>query len=543
MKHSHYHRFSPFIICIFLIISCIICPKSLLAKSNEKELFLVAQKAFQDGFYDVAIRYIEQLVKEHPQTQKRVQANLLLGQCYFFQSQYLKAYDIFNELLNYTDYKDATLFWLGETFLKGADYKQAEKQYKQLISLYPKSTYAPQAYYSLGWNYFERENYNDAKAMFVELIARFPKHQLSEDAAFKLGETEYNLQNYEDAIDFFSQYVFEYKQSRRKAEALFYIGESYYYLEKYLDAVTYYAKASELAYDKKLTLMSQISLGWSYLKLKKYNLSEQHFEQAEQFANEKQILSDDVYLGQATLYSDTQQHNKALKAYEHLIKAFPDSKRTIDALLGKANIHYLLEDYALASKAYLSLIEKLTLLLTQTENVIEKRSINEIFEKAYFGLAWSYLKDGLIDKSIKTFEAIKNKTDNNTVKISALTQIGDAYQDIGQLEKAIDVYDQILKSYPDSIYIDYVQYRQGIALLKMDNIQAATLSFQTLKSNFKNSKYLHDVHYYLGVAYFKKEDWGAARSEIEKFINDQTTNQDNFLVESYFILGLSQYNL
>lgn len=544
MKLKHFfHTKKIWLICGLLLTQLFFGPNHSQAKNNENELFLVAQKAFQDGFYDVAIRYIDQLIIDFPETQKRVQANLLLGQCYFFQSQYLKAYDIFNELLNYTDYKDATLFWLGETFLKGADYKQAEKQYKQLLSLYPKSTYAPQALYSLGWNYFDREMFSEAKAMFVELITNFPEHQLSEDAAFKLGETEYNLQNFEDAIDFFSRYVFEYDQSRRKAEAFFYIGESYYYLENHLDAVTYYAKAAELAYDKKLTLMSEISLGWCYLKLGKYNLSEQHFALGEQFALDKNITSDDVYLGQASLFSETKEYAKAIKAYDLLLKSFPNSKRTIDAFLGKANIHYLLKEYEKAAQAYLALIDNLTNFSTKNSTTIEIRALNDIFEKAYFGLAWSYLKDGLIDKSIETFETIKNKTSNNTVKISALTQIGDAYQDIEQLQKAIDVYDQILKTYPDSIYIDYVQYRQGIALLKMDKIEAATLSFQTLKSNFKNSKYLHDVHYYLGVAYFKKDDWVAAKSEINKFIEDQTTNQNNFLVESYFILGLSEFNL
>ena len=86
---------------------------------KEQELFLVAEKAFEDGFYDVAIRYINQLLQEYPQTQKHVQANLLLGQCYFFKSQYLQAYDIFNNLLQYEELKDATLYWLGETYLKG----------------------------------------------------------------------------------------------------------------------------------------------------------------------------------------------------------------------------------------------------------------------------------------------------------------------------------------------------------------------------------------------------------------------------------------
>jgi len=297
------------------------------AQNSEKELFIVAQKAFEDGFYDVAMRYINQLLEEYPRTDKRIQANLLLGQCHFFKSQYLKAYDIFQDLLTYSEFKDATLFWLGETYLKGADYKQAEKQYRQLIDLYPDSIYAPQAYYSLGWSHFEQGEFPKAKEAFLQLIRKFPSHQLVEDASFKLAETEYNFHAYEDTIRSFKNYIRKFPQSRRHAQAYFYIAESYYYLENFLTAVTYYAKTAEIAYDNKLILMAKVSLGWSYLKLERFKIAQQYFDEAYQFAREKGILSDDVFLGQATFYAEIGEPEKALDAYKQLIEKFPHSER------------------------------------------------------------------------------------------------------------------------------------------------------------------------------------------------------------------------
>ncbi|MBI5415398.1 MAG: tetratricopeptide repeat protein, partial [Candidatus Omnitrophica bacterium] len=136
---------------VFLSLWTATVPVALAAQPGDKDLFLVAQKAFEDGFYDVDIRYIQQLQQQYPQTDRRVEANILLGQCYFFKGQYLKAYDIFHQLLGEGQFKDATLFWLGETYLKGGDYRQAEEQYSQVIQLYADSMYTPQAYYSLGW--------------------------------------------------------------------------------------------------------------------------------------------------------------------------------------------------------------------------------------------------------------------------------------------------------------------------------------------------------------------------------------------------------
>ncbi|OGX37355.1 MAG: hypothetical protein A3G91_00605 [Omnitrophica WOR_2 bacterium RIFCSPLOWO2_12_FULL_50_9] len=503
-----------------------------LAQNNEQELFLVAQKALEDGFYDVAIRYIEQLQKEYPETDKRIESNILLGQCYFFKSQYLKAYTIFHDLVSHSEFKDATLFWLGETYLKGSDYKQAEEQYRQLIEVYPDSVYAPQASYSLGWVYFEQNQFQEARKVFEEFIRRFSDNQLTEDVRFKLGEVMYHLREYENTIRHFDRYVYDYPKSTRQAEAYFYIGECYYSLEDFLRAAAYYAKTAEMAYDSKLILMAKVSLGWCYLRLGKLTLAQKHFDEAYAFSKQKGILTDDVLLGRASLYSEMKEYAQALAAYKELLERFPTSPRLAEAYLGRANIYYLQERYEKAVPSYREIVERFS---SAPEH-------QELLEKAYFGMAWSYLKLGDIDASVKNFEIIKNKTANKIVKISALTQIGDAYQDVGQWEKAIEVYDKILQEYPESPYTDYIQYRQGIALLKMERIDAATLSFQSLQANFPASKYLNDIKYYLAVAYFKKGNWAAAGDKITEFIEGRP-KEDAFMAEAQYILALSCFSL
>ncbi|MDP2654559.1 MAG: tetratricopeptide repeat protein [Candidatus Omnitrophota bacterium] len=502
------------------------------ADSKGKELFLVAQKAFEDGFYDVAMRYIDQFLKEYPKSEKRVQAQLLLGQCYFFKSQYLKAFDTFQGLLQYPEYKDATLFWLGETYFKGSDYKQAEKQYQELIDLYPESIYLPQAYYSLAWAHFEDGNFDEAKKNFQRMMKRFPAHQLAEDAAFKLGECAYNLGAYENAVEYFKNYVLKYPPSNRHADAYFYIAESYYYMEDYLTAVTYYAKTADIAYGAKVVYLSDVSMGWSYLKLKKYDLAQKYFDEALAVAKEKNLLTDDYYLGQASLHAQQGENDKAVAAYATLVEQFPNSPRIADAYLGKANINYAQKNFPQAILEYQTIIDTYANDATKAD----------IVEKAYYGLAWTHLKSGNVDASIRTFEKIMNTTKSKVVKISALTQIGDAYQDINQLEKAIDIYDVILRDYPDNVFNDYVQFRQGIALLKLNKLEAATLSLQSLQANFSNSKYLKEGKYYLGVAYFKKKDWNNTIAYIQDFLEGLPAGNE-FASEARYLLGQSYFNL
>ncbi len=521
-----------FFLILIIAFAGAILPSWVEADQTEDELFLVAQKAYEDGFYDVATRYIEQFQQKYPSSQKSVQAKLLLGQCYFFKNQYLKAFEIFQSLSQYTEFRDATLFWLSETYFKGGDYRQAEKNYLQLINTYPNSSYVPQALYSLGWTYFEQSNYKEAKDSFTKLISRFPAHSLSEEAAFKIGECSHNAAESDAAIKILKDFLGIYPNSIRLAHALFLIGESYYNEENYLSAISYYAQAADKSNDAKIALLAKLGSGWSYLKLQKFDLSKKSFEDAEKIAQEKNLPSEDILIGLATLYTDAADNQSAAAIYQKLINEFPQSFRLAQAYLGKANSDYAQADYASAITNYENLITKFSKDPSQTE----------IIEKAYYGLAWTYLKSGRADQAIQSFQDIVAKSTSKIARASALTQIGDAYQEINQFDKAVQIYDQLLRDYPDSVFADYAQYRQGIALLKTNKIDAATLSFQSLQANFPKSKYLGEVKYYLALAYFKKEQWEQA-IRLAKTYLDEPNDTKNFIAETNYLLGLANFNL
>jgi len=88
MFSIHRHRKKFVILLLLALMMTLPISQPVEAQGNEKELFLVAQKAFDDGFYDVAIRYIDQFMVQYPKTDKLIQAKLLLGQCYFFKNKY-----------------------------------------------------------------------------------------------------------------------------------------------------------------------------------------------------------------------------------------------------------------------------------------------------------------------------------------------------------------------------------------------------------------------------------------------------------------------
>lgn len=518
------------IICFIVLCLILLFPVQASA-TNEKELFVVAQRAFEDGFYDVSLRYIDQLLKEFPQTSKMIEAKLLLGQCYFFKQHYLKAFNVFQDLSKRSEYKDVVLFWLGETYLKVGDISKAQVQYSQIIDAYPNSLYAPQAYYSLGWSYFEKANYPEAKKVFLKQIELFPSNSLSEDATFKIAECDYNVANYEGAIFQFNKYIAAYSNSSRSSEAVFNIAESYYYLEQFDKAALNYEKAKGMATDPKIALNALVGKGWSLFKKGSFEDSLKVFESALVHAQANQLPEDDILFGKASLFASQDRYSDAAGFYGQVIEKYPSSIRVMESYLGRANAFYLANIYQKAIDDYMSLIQ----LALANKN-------STILEKARFGLAWTYLKNGNLDKAIESFQVVFDTTENKTVKVSALTQIGDAFHDMGQLDKAVEVYDKILRNMPDSPYSDYVQYRLGVVLLKQGQVDASILALQALNSNYPQSKYNQESQYYLGAAYFRNNDWNAALDILRPFIRSAHPTSE-FAPEARYLEALALFNL
>jgi tetratricopeptide (TPR) repeat protein len=502
------------------------------AASNEKELFVVAQRAFEDGFYDVSLRYVNQLLTEFPATPKLVDAKLLEGQCYFFKKECVKAFGVFKDLTARNEYKDVSLFWLGETYLKSGDFPKAQEQYRQIIEGFPASLYTPQAYYSLAWSYFQKGDYELAKKEFQGLIEKYPSNNLSEDGAFKLGECDYNAGQYEGAVFHFNKYVQDHPQSTRLYEAQFNVAEAYYYLEQYDKSLEAYQKAKTLTKDARSLMAAMIGMGWSHMKLSKFDDALKAFDEAQVSAKAANIPEDDILLGKASLFTSQEKFKDAAASYTDLVTRFPDSPRVAESYLGRANAYYLSNDYVNAVNDYKQIISLYEALPAQAK----------VIEKARFGLAWTYLKSGDLPGSIASFQTVVDKTDNRAVKVSALTQIADAYQETAQIDKAIDVYDKILKHMPDTPYSDHVQYRLGVALLKAARFDPAIFAFQALKANYPKSKYLTESQYYLGVTYFKKRDWTSTVDVMAGFVKAVPAVTE-FAAEARYILALSYFNL
>lgn len=502
--------------------------------AKEAEALFVAKKAIDDGFYDVALSLLERFLKNYPLTENSAEVNLLIGECYFHQNKYLDALSKFNELLAQPSAKkieDAIRYWIAEVHFRGNDFSKAATFYRSIIDKFPKSSYLASAYYSLGWCLFQEQQWKESLEFFSLVEKQFPKESGNQDVYFKIIECLYNLKDYAALQEKLTLYLKRYSKDNAKIAYLyFYSAEADYYLNNFKEAVDTYSKVLAKTDDEKMVGLSKLGMGWSFLRLKQYKQAEEIFQEIKKESLDKKS-SDVLLLGKGILCFETKKFKEAQTNYEELIRTTQDPVVLIQAYLGKADALYNLEAYKEAYAWY-----KEALVKAEAESLP-----GDLLDKLHYGLAWTSFKLGEFKDAIREFQKIAKQSEDKIVKISALCQIGDAYQDSGDYAKALETYDDILKGYPDSLYSDYVQYQLGLTMLKAANYEGAIVSFLTLKKNFPQSKLLDDAMYALGLAYFQKQDYQSSKEVCVLFENEFKTS--NLAPQALYLLGSSLYNM
>jgi len=503
--------------------------------AEDYDAFLVAKKAYEDGFYGASLDLLNRFIINYPQSKYYYEVKLYTALCHYQKEDFIKARNILSELEKYTlpvGVRDRLLFWLGQIYFRGKDFKHSIEYFEKLVKDYPDSYLIPNAKIQLGWSLFLDSRFKDAAFIFDSLVDS-EELAVQEEALFEKGEALYQLKDYESVVKNFMIFVDVFPESKRLAKAFFYIGESNFYLNKFVEAVKFYEKAIEAGDDESLKNMARQGLGWAYLEQKELDKSKDAFSEIDASNNLNSNTSGFLF-GQAILHFRLDMFEESLAYYDQLINSYPDSDVMVQAYFGKAECLDNLERYDGAIESYRKVLE---INSKQTKD----EDIREIVDRASYNLAWAYLKKGDFKSAIEEFRNVVSLSEDKTVKLSALCQIGDVYQDAKEYDKAIQIYDQILKDNPDSPYSDYVQFQLGYVLLKTEQIDSAILAFRSLNKNFSSSSLLDDANFYLGYGYFQKGDFHNSMNQLQTFL--KAFPNSVYKDRASYLLGVSYYNL
>ena len=190
---------------------------------REEGIYGIGWTYYKQGDFPKAIGAFEQLIVAYPSGKFSFDGRLRLGDCYFQQKDYKKAagaYRTVMRLFPKNDGADYAMYQLGQTYYRSGDHEQATDQFDAMIKTYPSSSLADDAQYALGWIKFQRKEYSAAIKDFQSTIANYPASELVPRAYYSTGDAYYNLHQYPAAENSYRQVIQRFPKNPLVADAL-----------------------------------------------------------------------------------------------------------------------------------------------------------------------------------------------------------------------------------------------------------------------------------------------------------------------------------
>jgi TolA-binding protein len=192
------------------------------ALEEADRLFLVGEKAFDDGLYPVSRRMLERFVERFPSDRRAGEATLLLGKARLSQGAGEAALEAFRkaETFQPPPGKPGELrFWEAETFYRLKRWADARTAYSDVIADGAGGARVADALYGLGWTELEGKRREAAATAFQRLVSEFPDHALAPTAAIQLARTLVELKRVEDAQGVLQAFVTKHPEHKLAPEA------------------------------------------------------------------------------------------------------------------------------------------------------------------------------------------------------------------------------------------------------------------------------------------------------------------------------------
>jgi len=133
-----------------------------------------------------------------------------------------------------------------------------------------------------------------------------------------------------------------------------------------------------------------------------------------------------------------------------------------------------------------------------------------------------------------------DKKDNDHV----LYQLAKAYSFVGETEKSLSTFDEIIRRYPQTEYIDEIQFRRGEILFVFNDYYSAEQAYLVVVSRATATQYLERSQYKLAWSQFKQANYIASlencialldRKQAQGKLDDTSVSTDLVRTESVFI--------
>lgn len=380
--------------------------------SGEEERFHIAAKAFSDDFYDASLSLFKRFINDFPESSLIYEAKLYIAKCYYRKEDYARALSTLTEVERGKpgdDVLSETYHWLSVIYFKGRDFDEALSYADKIVQSHPKSRFIWETQYLLASCKLELGNKDQAKELFNKIIVECPQEEVLSNAYSQALNLYLQKKEYPQIISLAKKYISEFPKGELKAKVYFYLGEAYYATDEWNKALKSYRSALRAIPGLELKDLIHQGIGFTYIEKGSKIEAKNNIDKIKN--KELRLFSQGVY------YFKTQDYIQALETFNIFIRDYPKSKVLIDSCLNKADTLYEMG----------RLNDSISVYKYVLGNFKVPQHIDSL-NKAHYGLAWCYLKNGKFKEAIAEFKSTLEYTNNPVVELSSRIQIADAYQ-------------------------------------------------------------------------------------------------------------------
>ncbi|OIO80707.1 MAG: hypothetical protein COW11_06330 [Candidatus Omnitrophica bacterium CG12_big_fil_rev_8_21_14_0_65_43_15] len=248
-------------------------------KDTPKSQFEFAMSFFNAPNYKRAQAEFRRLLKAYPNSEFAPEAQYYVGLCYQKEEQYYQAFESYQKVIEAYPYSErvdkiiAEQFDIGKLFYDGYKSKlfglailpstdKAVEIFEKIVENSAYGKYADSAQYYLGLSYKKMGQHKEAIDAFQKLLDEYPQSKLAEEAKFQIGQCYmkaapkpgYDQANTEESIREFKELVESNpegekttdavkildKLKEKKAESIYSTAKFYERISKFNSAQLYY---------------------------------------------------------------------------------------------------------------------------------------------------------------------------------------------------------------------------------------------------------------------------------------------------------------
>ncbi len=464
---------------------------------------------------------------------------------------------------------------IAETYYYEENYSKALPEYKKVVSDYPDSKYVDYAMYSAGWCYFRLKGYADSQKMFETLIENYSQSNYVEPAKkvlpkiaelieeerlsdlLRQAKEDCEKGNFVAAKASIEQIIEEYPNSQSAKEAEPLLTQINQRLAELAvnEAKKAYADAQTEKIENQGSKTQTITTTSSKEQPLNKEAAKKDIEKEKPsvpttaiatVAVDKEIdKSTDLYK-KALEYLGNEDYSHAIETFQRVILEYPDSSyaslakngmdeasislksKRIERLFEIAQRYYNMGEYEKAKQVFKSITEEYP--ETNQAQKAQKMIYNlsgvsaERVSEEYMTAQRSY-EQGELTKALEQFnslvkkypETIYAKAAEGTIaiiqeklsnkKAKVLYEEARFLQEQGNYAEAIEEYTRMLEEYPKAYWTPYAQYSKAEAFYGQQKYKEAVAAWQKVIDNFPGSDMSPHSLYHIAECYEKLKDY------------------------------------